>query len=267
MFIIMTQSGQTVTQWFHYIWMICSLYTAVLLLSFKTMTRMHFLVALIRQHWQNVLIIGCLTYQSFLNWQFISAYKERHLLSNHWEHGQAFRFIGPLWGESTDRRACNWELWCSFGFSLNSMWNKESNHRWIEVLWRPFDVPVMNGLICLVTVIFMTQRYWTGRWAMAGVTKPVLSIRYFFHFGWTVGLKCQTLHSWNHQQCYWFLYVETCNFAETNPQYRATENACQVRHVLMTLTRFALVWRKHKCMWLSKQKMYSIKKQSLFFFF
>ena len=27
--------------------------------------------------------------------------------------------------------------------------------------------------------------------------------------------------SWNHQQCCWFLYVETCNFGETNPQYRA----------------------------------------------
>ena len=39
---------------------------------------------------------------------------------------------------------------------------------------------------------------------------------------------------WNHQQCCWFLYVETCNFSETNPQYRAPENACQVRHVLMT---------------------------------
>ena len=39
---------------------------------------------------------------------------------------------------------------------------------------------------------------------------------------------------WNHQQCCWFLYVETCNFGETNPQYRAQENACQVRHVLMT---------------------------------
>ena len=39
---------------------------------------------------------------------------------------------------------------------------------------------------------------------------------------------------WNHQQCCWFLYVETCNFGETNPHYRAPEIACQVRHVLMT---------------------------------
>ena len=39
---------------------------------------------------------------------------------------------------------------------------------------------------------------------------------------------------WNHQQCCWFLYVETCNFGETNPQYRVPEIACQVTHVLMT---------------------------------
>ena len=39
---------------------------------------------------------------------------------------------------------------------------------------------------------------------------------------------------WNHQQCCWFLYVETCNFGETNPQYRVQEIACQVTHVLMT---------------------------------
>ena len=39
---------------------------------------------------------------------------------------------------------------------------------------------------------------------------------------------------WNHQQCCWFLYVETCNFGETNPQYRAPKIACQVTHVLMT---------------------------------
>ena len=32
----------------------------------------------------------------------------------------------------------------------------------------------------------------------------------------------------------WFLYVETCNFGETNPQYRAPEIECQVRHILMT---------------------------------
>ena len=71
---------------------------------------------------------------------------------------------------------------------------------------------------------------------------------------------------WNHQQCYWFLYVETCNFGETNPQYRVLEIACQPRHVLMTLAGFALVWREHKCMWLAKQKMFSIQNQSLFFF-
>ena len=47
------------------------------------------------------------------------------------------------------------------------------------------------------------------------------------------------------------------------PQYRASETACQVRHVLMTLAGFALVWRAHKCMWLSKHKMFSIQKQSL----
>ena len=37
-------------------------------------------------------------------------------------------------------------------------------------------------------------------------------------------------------------------------------------YVLMTKAGIALVWREHKCMWLSKQKMFSIQKQSLFFF-
>ena len=50
-------------------------------------------------------------------------------------------------------------------------------------------------------------------------------------------IQCVFMHVpylWNHQQCCWFLYVETCNFGETNPQYRVPEIACQVTHVLMT---------------------------------
>ena len=47
-------------------------------------------------------------------------------------------------------------------------------------------------------------------------------------------IYCSVSTYWNHQQCCWFLYVETCNFGETNPQYRAPEYACQVRQVLMT---------------------------------
>ena len=61
------------------------------------------------------------------------------------------------------------------------------------------------------------------------------------------------------------MLVPICNFVETSPQYRAPENACQPRRVVMTYAGFALVWREHKCMWLSKQKMFSIQKQSFFF--
>ena len=72
---------------------------------------------------------------------------------------------------------------------------------------------------------------------------------------------------WNHQQRCWFLYVESCNFGETNPQYRAPEIACQPRHVLMPQAGFALVWREHKCMWPSKQKKCVPFKSSHYSFF
>ena len=93
-----------------------------------------------------------------------------------------------------------------------------------------------------------------------------ISYTYPIHITLVVPSRQCLFTYWNHQQCCWFLYVETCNFGETNPQYRVPEIACQVTHVLMTYAGIALVWREHKCMWLSKQKMFSIQKQSLFFF-
>ena len=98
-------------------------------------------------------------------------------------------------------------------------------------------------------------------WVGINNAGPVIHHRSFYtclngalFYGQFAGLHMCVKELWNHQQCCWFLYVETCNFGETNPQYRAPKIACQVTHVLMTSAGFALVWREHKCMWLSKQR-------------
>ena len=77
-----------------------------------------------------------------------------------------------------------------------------------------------------------------------------ISYTYHIHITLVVPSRQCLFTYWNHQQCCWFLYVETCNFGETNPQYRRSKHP---KHTftcspVTLLTYWAQQLRRHQGM-------------------
>ena len=140
----------------------------------------------------------------------------------HWRNGcPELNYVYPLWVNICLEKAVK---------PIDTFY---SFCRFVEAIY-PFLLQKKNRIQNSVSVRWSIQIEKIGSAYYIYIHISYISYTHHIHITLVVPSRQCLFTYWNHQQCCWFLYVETCNFGETNPQYRVPEIACQVTHVLMT---------------------------------